>query len=95
MAECDTYEEVIRKISNGIKAQTNQAMEKYKLFCLMEEGRKPFHQWYLEIKEQADRINWDSYDAECKYNAECKYDVEMVARDMILDKTEVSKFGED
>ena len=52
--EDDTFDTAINKITNGIK-QTNQATARFKLFQQMPQGGQHFAEWYVKVKEQADR----------------------------------------
>ena len=59
----DTFEVAIRKIEEGIKAQTNQATAKFKLFTKMPQGGLSFAEWYPKVRDQAERCTWENYDA--------------------------------
>jgi len=72
----DTFEDAIQKITNGIKRQTNQATARFKLFQQMPQGGQHFAEWYIKVKEQADRCVWIGYDAKS------------AARDAILYQTD-------
>ena len=75
----DTFDEALDKIEVGIRAQTNQAAAKFKLFQEMPQEGRTFGQWYIKVKEQADRCNWSNYNS--------KY----AARDAILFQTNNKK----
>ena len=59
----DTYEAAMSKIENGIKAQTNQATARFKLFREMSQGGESFGDWWPKVKEQAERCDWANYDS--------------------------------
>ena len=63
----------------GIKAQTNQATARFKLFTKMLQGGLPFAEWYPKVKDQANRCIWANYDAK------------QAARDALLFQTDNSK----
>ena len=60
---CRHLEAAMRKIEEGIKAQTNQATARFKLFTKMPQGGLSFAEWYPKVKDQAERCIWDNYDA--------------------------------
>jgi len=55
VANADTFEQAIKKVSNGIKKQTNQATARFKLFQQMPQAGQCFAEWYTKAKEQAYR----------------------------------------
>ena len=59
----DTFEKAMQKIEEGIKAQTNQATARFKLFTKMPQGGLSFAEWYPKVRDQAERSIWDNYDA--------------------------------
>ena len=88
VSDADTFEQAVNKVSEGIQKQTNQATARFKLFQQMPQGGHCFAEWYMKVKEQADRCVWTGYDAKA------------AARDAILyqtdDKTLMKKIiGED
>ena len=72
----DTFDNAIQKITDGIKQQTNQATARFKLFQQMPQGGQHFAEWYIKVKEQADRCVWTGYNAKS------------AARDTILYQTD-------
>ena len=79
MQMADTYDAAVEKVMAGIKAQTNQATARFKLFTKMSQGGLPFAEWYPKVKDQADRCIWANYDAK------------QAARDALLFQTDNSK----
>ena len=75
----DTFDAAVEKVRAGIKAQTNQATARFKLFTKMPQGGLPFAEWYPKVKDQADRCIWANYDAK------------QAARDALLFQTDNSK----
>ena len=63
VSEANTYEEAITKVKDGITAQTNQSMARFKMMREMPQSGKVFSDWWPKIKEQADRCVWTGYDA--------------------------------
>ena len=74
--EGDTFEGALEKIENGVKKQTNQSAARFKLMQQYPQGGRHFAEWFPKVKEQADRISWEGYDAK------------MAARDAILYQTD-------
>ena len=72
----DTFDNAIDKITNGTKRQTNQATARFKLFQQMPQSGQHFAEWYIKVKEQADRCVWTDYNAKS------------AARDAILYQTD-------
>ena len=75
----DTFDEAVTKIEDAIKAQTNKAMAKYKLFMGLPQEGESFSTWWTQIQEQADKCDFAGYDAK------------MAARDAILFQTSNNK----
>ena len=63
VSDADTFEQAVNKVSEGIQKQTNQATARFKLFQQMPQGGHCFAEWYMKVKEQADRCVWTGYDA--------------------------------
>ena len=59
----DSYQNAIKKVRDGITAQTNQSMARYKLMREMPQSGRVFSEWWPKVKEQADRCLWVGYDA--------------------------------
>ena len=59
----DTYTAAIVKVRQGISAQTNQAMARFKLMREMPQSGRVFSEWWPKVKEQADHCVWTGYDA--------------------------------
>ena len=59
-----------------IKQQTNKATARFKLFQQMPQRGQHFMEWYVKVKEQADRCVWAGYDSKA------------AARDAILYQTD-------
>ena len=59
----DTYEMSLEKVLEGIKKQTNQASDRFKLFQQMPQNGSNFVSWYSLVKEQAYRCTWTGYDS--------------------------------
>ena len=57
----NTFDGAIKKIADGIKLQTNQTTARFKLFQQMPQGEQHFEEWYVKVKEQADRCVWTDY----------------------------------
>ena len=74
--EKDTFEGALEKIETGIKKQTNQSAARFKLMQQYPQGGRHFAEWFPKVREQADRISWEGYDAK------------MAARDAILYQTD-------
>ena len=77
--DTDNWQESLEKVSQGIKKQMNQAAAKFKLMQKMPQGDSCFAQWFLLVKEQAERCTWQ------------EYDVSKAARDAILYQTRDKK----
>ena len=77
--EDDTFADALTKIESGIKKQTNQSTARFKLFQQSPQGGVAFGGWCYKLKEQADRIAWEGYDAK------------IAARDAILYQTDDKK----
>ena len=75
----DTFKQAVDKVEAGIKAQTNQATARFKLFTKMPQGGRTFAEWYPKVKDQAERCVWTGYDAR------------QAARDAILFQTDSAK----
>ena len=75
----DTFNQAVDKVEAGIKAQTNQATARFKLFTKMPQGGRTFAEWYPKVKDQAERCVWTGYDAR------------QAARDAILFQTDSAK----
>ena len=75
----DTFDQAVTKIEEAIKAQTNKAMAKYKLFMGLPQEGEAFSTWWTQIQEQADKCDFTGYD------------VKMAARDAILFQTSNNK----
>ena len=63
VVEADSYKNAIKKVRDGITAQTNQSMARFKLMREMPQSGRVFSEWWPKIKEQADRCVWAGYDA--------------------------------
>ena len=63
VTNADIFEQAIKKVSDGIKKQTNQTTARFKLFQQMPQAGNCFAEWYTKIKEQADRCVWTGYDS--------------------------------
>ena len=61
--EADSWKETLEKVSQGIRQQTNQAAARFKLMQKMPQSDSCFAEWYPRVKEQAERCNWQDYDA--------------------------------
>ena len=57
----DNYDTTIEKIRTGLRGQTNQSMQRYRLFRQMPQGEQSFNVWWKSIKEQSDKCTWDGY----------------------------------
>ena len=79
VANTDSWEETLEKVSRGIKQQTNQAAARFKLMQKMPQSDRCFAEWFPLVKEQAERCNWVGYDGS------------MAARDAILLQTQDRK----
>ena len=77
--DADTFDQAVTKIEEAIKAQTNKAMAKYKLFMGLPQEGESFSTWWTQIQEQADKCDFAGYDAK------------MAARDAILFQTSNNK----
>ena len=77
--DTDTFDQAVTKIEDAIKAQTNKAMAKYKLFMGLPQEGESFSTWWTQIQEQADKCDFAGYDAK------------MAARDAILFQTSNNK----
>merc|ERR1711888_180883 len=63
VGDADTYMNAIKKVRDGITAQTNHSMARFKLMREMPQSGRVFSEWWPQIKEQADRCVWSGYDA--------------------------------
>ena len=63
VVEGDSYKNAVKKVRDGITAQTNQAMARFKLMREMPQSGRVFSEWWPKIKEQADRCVWADYGA--------------------------------
>ena len=57
----DNYTTTIEKIKTGLRGQTNQSMQRYRLFRQMPQGEESFNVWWKTIKEQSDKCTWEGY----------------------------------
>ena len=64
VAAVDDYATTIDKIKNGLVGQTNQAMQRYRLFRQLPQGEQSFNVWWKSVKEQADKCTWTGYDGD-------------------------------
>lgn len=90
----DTWPEALRKIQDGIKKQTNQAVARHKLFTQLRQGEKSFGSWFPKVKEQAGRCDWTGYnekqaarDAMLFQTSSTKLQQKILAEDLDMDKT--------
>ena len=60
--EQDTYVQAMHKVEKGIKALTNQATARFKLYQEMRQEGRGFREWSQLVVEQADRCDWTGYD---------------------------------
>ena len=77
--EGDTYDQAVAKIEEAVKAQTNKAMSKYKLFTGLQQEGESFATWWTQVQEQAEKCDFVGYD------------VKMATRDAILFQTSNNK----
>ena len=77
--DTDDWKNALKKVSDGIKRQTNQAAARYKLMQKLPQNDQCFAEWFPKVKEQASRCTWDGYDDK------------KPARDAILFQTEDKK----
>ena len=75
----DTFTQAVKKVEEGIKAQTNQATARFKLYTKMPQGGRSFAEWYPKVKDQAERCIWVNYGAK------------QAARDALLFQTDSAK----
>ena len=75
VVDTDTFDEAITKIETAIRAQTNKAMAKYKLYQGLPQEGEAFSTWWTQIQEQADKCDFTGYNSK------------MAARDAILFQT--------
>ena len=61
--EGDTFDGALKKVEEGIVAQTNQATAMFKLYTKLPQGGLSFAEWYPTVKDQADRCIWTGYGA--------------------------------
>ena len=64
VADADNYTTTIDKIKNGLVGQTNQAMQRYRLFRQLPQGEQSFNVWWKSVKEQSDKCTWTGYDGD-------------------------------
>ena len=79
VVDSDDWKDALKKVSDGIKLQTNQAAARYKLMQKLPQNDQCFAEWFPKVKEQASRCNWAGYDEK------------KAARDAILFQTEDKK----
>ena len=63
VTDTDTYDAAVQKVKEGLTKQTNQCMARFKLMRELPQSGKTFAEWWPQIKEQAERCNWNNYDA--------------------------------
>ena len=90
----DTFEQVIKKVEDGIMKQTNQSVARHKLFMSMGQEDRSFAEWYPLVKEQAARCDFSNYskematrDALLFQTTNDKLKQKILSEDMDLDKT--------
>ena len=53
VTDTDNWPEILEKVADGIRRQTNQATEWFKLMQRLPQNDKYFTEWYPKIREQA------------------------------------------
>ena len=57
----DSWDQVLTKVEEGIRGQTNQAVARHKLFTMLRQEDRSFSVWYPKVREQAKRCNFEDY----------------------------------
>ena len=90
----DNFEAALKKIEEGITGQTNQAVSRHKLFTKMNQGDKDFASWFVTIREQAMRCNFENYNADTAtrdailfQTSDTKLQREILSKDLYMDAT--------
>ena len=82
------------KGEKGIMKQTNQAVARHRLFTSLQQQSRSFSEWYLIVKEQAERCNFANYtvekatrDALLYQTTDTKLQQRILCEDLDLDNT--------
>ena len=57
-----TFDAAVKKFEDGLKAQTNNVVQRNLLLANYPQGSKSFDRWYKEVSNGAKIINYDNYD---------------------------------
>ena len=60
--DTDTYEQAVKKISDGLSERTNKVVQRNMLLSNFPQGSKSFEKWSQEVSNAAKLINYDNYD---------------------------------
>ena len=60
--DTDTYEQEVKKISDGLLERTNKVVQRNMLPSNFSQGSKSFEKWSQEVSNAAKLINYDNYD---------------------------------
>ena len=58
----DTFDAAVKKIEDGLEAQTNNVVQRNLLLANYPQGSKSFDRWYKEVSNGAKIINYENYD---------------------------------
>ena len=60
--DTDTYEEAVKKISDGLSERTNKVIQRNVLLSNFPQGSKSFEKWSQEVSNATKLISYDNYD---------------------------------